>query len=205
MMQKSFLLCLMFLFIITPCGREYTPEELEYIKVMEDYRTEKDSIMEFADYSPFNRKGKVEFHPLKYFPVNPDFKFKSKLFEFEEKDTVTVYGTKGDERKNVRFGYVKFDFDNEEYKMNIYEGTASDSSKYYMCWFTDKTTNEESYGVGRYLNFKKSDDASYVYTIDFNYAFNPYCAYSKDYSCTIPLREDYIDLAIEAGEKKFHD
>jgi len=47
-------------------------------------------------------------------------------------------------------------------------------------------------------------DKNFVYTIDFNLAYNPYCAYSPDYSCAVPSKEDHISLAIEAGEKSFH-
>ncbi|MGE5401501.1 MAG: DUF1684 domain-containing protein, partial [Ignavibacteriales bacterium] len=66
------------------------------------------------------------------------------------------------------------------------------------------TTNDETYGVGRYLDFEKNENPDYVYTIDFNLAYNPYCAYSPNYSCAIPTKDDYVDLAIRAGEKKFH-
>jgi uncharacterized protein (DUF1684 family) len=76
--------------------------------------------------------------------------------------------------------------------------------KYYSIWFTDKTTNEESYGVGRYVDFELNMNSDFIYTVDFNYAYNPYCAYSSEYSCAIPTKEDYLDIAIEAGEKKFH-
>ena len=70
-------------------------------------------------------------------------------------------------------------------------------------WFTDKTTNKESYGVGRYLRMEVFDDPDYIYEVDFNLAYNPYCAYSVDFSCAVPTKDDYIDLAITAGEKTF--
>ena len=75
---------------------------------------------------------------------------------------------------------------------------------YYSIWFTDKTTGEVTYGVGRYIDFEIHPDKDFNYTVDFNLAYNPYCAYSPEYSCAIPTKEDYIDLAIEAGEKNFH-
>ena len=87
----------------------------------------------------------------------------------------------------------------------MYSSIARDSSIYHSIWFTDKTTNNETYGVGRYLPFDLNQDKNYKYTIDFNLAYNPYCAYSSDYSCAIPSKEDYIDLAIKAGELKYHD
>ncbi|KAB2845707.1 MAG: DUF1684 domain-containing protein [Melioribacteraceae bacterium] len=190
-------------FLIFSCGKNYTPEEKEYIAKIEQQRIEDNEWYKNDPNSPFNKKGKVEFHDLKYYDVDPSFVFKSKLYEYEQKDTVTIYGTKGEPRETVRFGYVQINKDGKDYKIHVYE--SGEEQKYYSIWFTDKTTNETTYGVGRYLNFERQNDPEHIYTIDFNLAYNPYCAYTSNYSCAIPTKEDYIDLAIEAGEKKFHD
>ncbi len=58
--------------------------------------------------------------------------------------------------------------------------------------------------MGRYIDFDLDSDSGHIYTIDFNLAYNPYCAYSSRYSCAIPTKEDYLDIAVEAGEKSFH-
>lgn len=205
MILKNTFYILAALILISACGKNYTPEEREYISKVEQLRSEDNEWYRTDPNSPFNKKGKVEFHPLKYYDVDPSFVFTSKLYEYEEKDTVTVYGTKGEPRPTVRFGYIKFEKDGHEYRMHVYEGNPGTETKYYSIWFTDKTTNNTTYGVGRYLNFKKVEDPDHLYTIDFNLAYNPYCAYTSNYSCAIPTKEDHIDLAIEAGEKKFHD
>ena len=191
--------------MLSGCKSKPSPEEEAYIKKVEEIRAEKNKDMQTDPTSPFLYKGNVEFHNLKYFDVDPSFVFRSKLTEFNPKDTVTIYGTKGEPRKSVRWGYVVINYKGQDYKINVYETTAKNGTVYYSIWFTDKTTNKESYGVGRYLDFEKQDDPSYVYTIDFNLAYNPYCAYSPNYSCAIPTKEDYIPIAITAGEKKFHD
>jgi uncharacterized protein (DUF1684 family) len=184
----------------------HSPEEEKYIKQIEEKRGEKDVSMRDDADSPFNKKGKVEFHPLKYFDVDPQFVFHNKLTDNEVKDSITTQGTKGDIRKGVRWGYVTFNYRNRDYKINVYQmKSAPTGETYYAIWFTDRTTNDETYGVGRYLDFEKSEDPEHIYQIDFNLAYNPYCAYTSSYSCTVPLKEDFIDLAIEAGEKKFHD
>lgn len=193
------------------CGKNYTPEDKKYISEIENFRHEKDEYMKNDPASPFNFKGKVHFEQLKYYEPDPEFVFKSKLYEDEDKDTIVIFGTKGEERKAVRYGYVKLDYNGRGYKVNVYEGSTKGDKKYYSIWFTDKTTGEETYGVGRYIDFEpeyesgsSSLNKDFVYTIDFNLAYNPYCAYSPDYSCAIPTKEDHIDLAIEAGEKNFH-
>lgn len=203
--MKSFIVLFVSFLFLTACSEKLTPEQVEYLSQIEKQRNETNEYMRNNPNSPFNYKGKVEFHNLNYFNVNHDMVFQSKLYENDIKDTVTIYGTKGEPRKTIKFGYVKFYFNEVEYKLHVYKSNSSSGEEYYSIWFTDKTTNDESYGVGRYLNFNKIDDINNIYTIDFNMAFNPYCAYSKEYSCAIPTKEDYIDLAINAGEKKFHD
>lgn len=197
-------LCAVICFFISGCGKEYSPEVLDYIQKVEKSRVEKDDYMKNNPSSPFNFKGKVEFHSLNYYEIDPDFVFKSKLTEFVIKDTVTVLGTKGEERKVVKFGYVTMNFKNIEYLINVYEGKSKSGETYYSIWFTDKTTGEDTYGVGRYLDFELSEEKDFIYTIDFNLAYNPYCAYSSEYSCAVPTKDDFMDLSIEAGEKNFH-
>lgn len=190
--------------IIYSCNN-YTKEEQKYIASVNLSRLETDNWMKNNANSPFNYKGKVPFHKLNYFDVNPSFKFNSKLEEYKIKDTIKLFGTKGEERSAIRFGFLTFKKDDKDFKLNVYKNFGKDSAVYFSIWFTDKTTNKETYGVGRYLNFELNDNKEHLYTIDFNLAYNPYCAYSADYSCAIPLKEDYLDLAIVAGEKKYHD
>lgn len=203
-MKIKLLSSLLISLLLISCIENHSPEQKEYIASIEKQRREKDDYMQNDPDSPFNFKGKVEFHPLKYFDVNPNFVFGSKLFEYTTKDTISIFGTKGEERKVVRYGYVSFDYQKKSYRLNVYKGFSKSGEEYFSIWFTDKTTGEESYGVGRYLDFELNPDKIFIYTIDFNLAYNPYCAYSSDYTCAIPTKEDYVDLKIEAGEKKYH-
>ncbi len=186
------------------CREQRTPDQEQYVKEVEQFRKEKDDYMKNNPASPFNQDSTAQFKPLNYYNPDPAFVFKSQLYEYPQKDTISVYGTKGEERKAVRYGYVTFNYKNQTYKVNVYKGTSSQGEEYYSIWFTDKTTGDDTYGVGRYIDFDMKPDSNYVYTIDFNLAYNPYCAYSAKYSCAIPTKEDHLDLAVTAGEKKFH-
>ncbi len=187
--------------LFSSCSKTPSTPYEKYVAEVEAYRAHKDSLMQFAQNSPFNFKEKVEFHPLKYYDVDTNFVFKSKLYLYPEQDTITVYGTKGEARKAIKFGYLKV----KDEKLNVYKNLGRDGEIYYGIWFTDGTTNETTYGVGRYLDFEYNENPDFVYAIDFNYAYNPYCAYSSAYSCAIPTKEDHLNMKIEAGEKKFHD
>ncbi len=193
------------LFFLSSCGKNYVPEELEYIKAIQESRTKKDSIFQNDSNSPFNFKGKVEFHSLNYFDVDPAFVLQSKFYEYDTKDTIAILSTKGEERSSVRYGYLKLNYKETYFNLNVYETIYEDTLKYYSISFTDETTNNETYGVGRYINIDRNENPDHIYKIDFNTAYNPYCAYTSTYSCAIPTKEDHIAVAIKAGEKNFHD
>lgn len=202
---KNFLLLIFSTTLFFACGKSYTPEQKEYISFIKKQREEKNQWMKNSPDSPFNFKGKIEFHELNYFDVNPDFVFYSKLIPYQNKDTITIFGTKGEPRKAIRYGYLTINFPSKSAPINVYESLSKNGQKYYSIWFTDLTTNKESYGVGRYIDFELNDDPNYFYKVDFNLSYNPYCAYSSAYSCAIPTKDDFIPIEIKAGEKKFHN
>lgn len=185
-------------------NRTDDPEIKVHIESIIKERKEKDYSMQFDKASPFIVDTSITFEPLNYYEPNPDFIFKSKLFIYEVQDTITILGTKGEKRPSILIGYLGLNYEGNIYKLNVYKSFGRTGTEYYSIWFTDKTTGNETYGVGRYLEFELNDDLDFIYTIDFNRAYNPYCAYSALFTCPIPREEDYIDIEIEAGEKNFH-
>jgi hypothetical protein len=186
------------LLLIEACkeNRIDDPEMKAYIETLMKERKEKDYSMQFDINSPFNRDTTVSFKPLNYYEPNPDFLFKSNLFINEVQDTITILGTKGEKRPSILIGYLGLNYDDIIYKVNVYKSFSRTGDEYYSIWFTDKTTGNTTYGVGRYLDFELNDNPDFVYTIDFNRAYNPYCAYSHLFTCPIPREEDYINLEI---------
>lgn len=186
-------------------GVDINSEEAKaYIDELIKERKEKNYNLQFDTNSPFNRDTSAKFQPLRYFEPRLEFIFKSKLKTFENPDTVSILGTRGETRPAIVIGYLEFEKNGKVHRLNVYKSFSRTGEPYYSLWFTDRTTGKETYGVGRYLDFELNDDPDFIYTIDFNRAYNPYCAYSPLFTCPIPRREDYIDLAIEAGEKNFH-
>jgi uncharacterized protein (DUF1684 family) len=168
-------------------------------------RAEKDAWMRDDPQSPFNHAAhKVEFSPLHYFAPDAGWVFQSKLTVFAVPTPVTIFDTKGRERKGTIHGSLNFTKDDATHTVRVYR-METKGGIYHAIWFTDHTTGEATYDVGRYLDFELSDDPAHVYTLDFNAAYNPYCAYSPAYGCAIPRKDDALDLAITAGEKKWHD
>ena len=168
-------------------------------------RAEKDVWMRDDPASPFNHeKQPVAFSPLQYFAPDASWVFQSRLHLYAEPAPIVIFDTKGRERKGELFGYLSFEREGAEHTLRVYR-MPYDGGFYYGIWFTDRTTGDSTYEVGRYLDFELSADPNHVYTVDFNQAYNPYCAYTPAYGCAIPREEDFLDLAITAGEKRWHD
>jgi uncharacterized protein (DUF1684 family) len=209
-MQNKLLLKIILLAGITSllisCQKEDTPViyDENYRTELLNERKENDSLLQYDPHSPFNVDTTIEFSSLNYFEPDQRFVFKSKLFKYETPDTVFILGTRGEYRIAIPVGYLAFSFDGKEYKINVYKSFGRNMEEYYSIWFTDKTTGYETYGVGRYLVFEFNENAEFEYTLDFNRAYNPYCAYSPKFTCPIPREEDHLDLAIRAGEINFH-
>lgn len=208
MRELKFLFILLIVF--SACSKKSI--DPKYLEEIENFRKEKDSTFKYSPDSPFTRDTTVKFTGLKYFDVDPDFIFKSKLYRYAIPETVIVLGTKGEKRTQIKYGYFLFRYKGKTFKINVYkypENVIKNGREYlknYLAvWFRDLTTGNETYEVGRYLDVEdESPDPDFLYTLDFNRAYNPYCAYTPLYSCAIPREEDFINLRIEAGEKKYH-
>ena len=169
------------------------------------HRAAKDAYFRDNAQSPFNKPVAVPFSPLKYFAPDPAWVFRSKLHPYPHPEPVTILDTKGRKRDGVVFGYLTLNKEDVSHTLRVYRMHDSGGRVSWAVWFTDRTTGKTTYDVGRYLDFQKSDDPEHVYTVDFNLAYNPYCAYSSAFGCAVPRKEDHLDLAITAGEKKWRE
>ena len=112
------------------------------------------------------------------------------------------------ERKPIyrKYGIITFNLDGEKLTLEVYQNIKLIKSKEYKNYlfvpFRDKTSGNESYGGGRYLDLKKQKGNMWL--IDFNLSYNPYCAYSYRYSCPIPPKANTLNVSIKAGEKTPH-
>lgn len=205
-MFKKYLLSITLLLLMISCNdrQKIVPLDETYIIDLKSERESKDLELANDPNSPFNMDSSANYEPLKYFDPTSEFIFKSKLFKNEKQDTIKIFGTKGEERKAVIEGYVLLDYKNNSYKLNIYKSFGRNAESFHIIWFTDRTTGELTYSVGRYLLFELNSDPEFIYEIDFNRAYNPYCAYSILFTCPIPTKDDYLDFEIKAGEKNFH-
>ena len=145
---------------------------------------------------------------FQFYPINENFRVTAR-FEKATNNKWFSMETSGLQKKTYRvYGTVTFTLHDTLVKADIYQSqnlmADSKYKDYLALMFTDKTTGDETYEAGRYIDLDIDDIKNNQLVIDFNKAYNPYCAYVKGkYNCPIPPRENYLPVAIEAGEKNF--
>ncbi len=167
---------------------------------MDDYeqmRQEKDEFFKHEHYSPLNAAQKKVFTSLQYFPPNPDLRLEVPLEPFQNPETIQMQTTTGDLRDFVRLGKVQFSVAEVPAELTIY---MNDSG--YFLPFVDLLAGSETYPAGRYLEPGPIGGGRFL--IDFNLAYNPYCAYNDGWSCPLTPPENRLKVPIAAGEKIFH-
>lgn len=179
----------------------------EYVLSIEKERQAKDSIFLLEAESPFNKDQILEFKGLKYFPVDAQYKIEARLQVLDSLSIVQLK-TSTDRLPDYRiYGYVYFDLEEKSHKLTAFKSVALQNDTLYsdllFLPFTDNNSSNLTYGGGRYIDFKIPEGETFL--LDFNKAYNPYCAYNHKWSCVIPPLENSLQIAINAGEKNYKD
>ncbi len=161
---------------------------------LKHFRESKDEFFGRHPQSPLTREQKSSFNGLKYFDYNPHLDLKVQVEEDPVKEEIVMQTSTGDTQHYRRYGSFKFEVDGQEAELAIYV-----SHHGFFLPFVDSLANKETYGAGRYLDPEVLPDGRFH--IDFNLAYNPYCAYNMNYSCPLTPFENRVKVAIRAGEK----
>lgn len=161
-----------------------------------EFREGKDHFFGTAHESPLPHEARHDFEGLDYYGPNPDLVFTLDVEPGDDSE-VKVGTSDGSERTYKRAGTVRFEVNGEPAQLTLY----STGHPGYFLPFRDSTSGKATYGAGRYLDLEPNDDGTV--TVDFNYAYNPTCAYDEAYSCPLPPTENWLRVPIEAGEKNF--
>jgi uncharacterized protein (DUF1684 family) len=175
----------------------------DYLASIQKDRNEKAEFMKSGNGSPF-LKDSIPFTELQYFTIDPKYKVKAKLQPIEGKKVVILATSDGNQQKYLEYANAIFSLDGIENRLLILElmEMGPQRGKLFLA-FADQTSGAETYGAGRYLDVKKVPAATSV-ILDFNLAYNPYCAYNDSYSCPFPPKENILNVPILAGEKNYH-
>jgi hypothetical protein len=171
---------------------------------LENFRREIDHFMGDHPQSPLEHDARHDFKGLNYYDPNPDLIIEVEVERFEADEPIVVMQTStGDTQQYRRWGQFTFEVDGQEATLVIFSDAMGHD---FFMPFKDATNGSETYGAGRYLDNQRPGMERLGpnrFEIDFNYAYNPYCAYSEYYSCPLPPRDNWLKVPIRAGEKKY--
>jgi len=164
---------------------------------LEAFRTEKNEFFEKHPQSPLTREQKKDFHGLNYFPENNALCLEVKVDEFPIKERFEMQTSTGNVQIYEKYGKFNFIVDGVTAELTIYQ-----SEHGFFLPFADSLAGVETYPAGRYLEPELLPDGCFL--VDFNVAYNPYCAYNEMWSCPIAPAENRLKVAVRAGEKLFY-
>lgn len=164
---------------------------------LDDFRKEKDDYFGRHPQSPLTPEQRRDFKGLNYFPENDSLRLEVQIEPFEDQQPMTMQTSTGGAQEYVRFGKFKFQVDGQDAELTIYQANYG-----FFLPFVDSLAGKETYPAGRYLEPEPLPGNRFL--VDFNIAYNPYCAYNEMWSCPITPAENRLKVPIRAGEKLFH-
>ncbi|OBX22061.1 MULTISPECIES: DUF1684 domain-containing protein [Bizionia] len=189
------------LFTVISCAQKKEPLLGET-----DWQRQQNADFKDASKSPLKAKDRKNFKTLDFFPVDSSAIVKATLKRTPDSDWFLMQTTT-DRVSNERvYGVVTFELQGKTFELSVYQGqdlmTQEGFENYLFLPFIDHTNGETTYGGGRYIDLRIPENDMMI--IDFNKAYNPYCAYDEKYSCPIVPRNNYLDIEVKAGVKDFN-
>lgn len=191
-------LCLLSGTVAVGCGEKEREASMPYdLESLERFRSEKDQYLRGADDSPIPLSERPAFPGLSYFPPDTTFAVAAEFESFADPEPVTMMMTSGDPVTMERAGTFSFRIGGRSAELTAYRNP--EHPERYFLPFRDATNGKETYWAGRYLDVARKEGKTYL--LDFNYAYNPYCAYNHAYACPVVPMENILTAAIPAGER----
>lgn len=197
-MQKMLSLLVLFTSIICFSQQKVTAEDFQ-----------KKLNEEFADaiQSPLTEKDRMQFKVLDFFPIDASYIVEAKFTKSKNQKAFEMKTSTERAPLYVKYGEISFVIKGENFKLNVYQNLElikrKGFKKHLFLPFSDLTSGNETYIGGRYIDLEIPKGKTL--TVDFNQAYNPYCAYNYKYSCPLIPSENDLATYINAGVKKFHD
>ena len=199
------------LILVALCGCSSgpsAPDEGSFLSELAADRAEKDTLFqgapdcnttEDARCSPVPPEKRAAMLPLPYYSPDSTYSVPAILKLADDRPVFEMPTSTGKPRKMQLVGTLQFSIQGQPQSLGAFVEEGTEQILNLFVPFADMTTGTETYPAGRYLDLHPT--ATGYYTIDFNRAYNPYCAYNASYECPFPPPANRLKLAIRAGEK----
>ncbi|MFB6224791.1 MAG: DUF1684 domain-containing protein [Haloarcula sp.] len=179
-----------------------TSETTEWAERLRENRAEKDRFFAEHQQSPIPPDDRDAFDGLQYFDPDPDYRVEATVTVHDTPDSVDLQTSDDRTVRYLHVATLSFDLDGESRALHAFR-QAADESRTLFVPFRDKTTGQQSYEGGRYMELEPDralEDGDEI-TVDFNLAYSPFCAYSDTFSCPLPPESNWLETAVTAGER----
>ncbi len=169
---------------------------------IERERKIKDEYFKEYPETPIPPEDRDSFLCLSYYPVNSRFRFRVRLQPYKVPEIVRMITGGGAIQQYIRVGFFEFSVEGTACRLEVYK--SAEHRGPLECLFIplrDRTSGIETYGAARYLDIPENENGTYE--LDFNKAYNPYCAYNERYVCPVAPKENWLAVEIRAGEMKY--
>ncbi|WP_203256765.1 DUF1684 domain-containing protein [Hyunsoonleella ulvae] len=198
--MKRLVLTMGILFILTSCAQKKRP-----IIGETKFQRELNAFYKDASTSPLKKKDLKHFEGLDFFKFDSSYVVSATFKRTPNEEPFKMKTTTKRRPIYVKYGELTFTLNGKSFMLNIYQNQELVMGKVrntqLFLPFLDETNGLESYGGGRYIDTSIPEGNRMI--IDFNTAYNPYCAYNDKYSCPVVPRENYLKTRVEAGVKAF--
>jgi len=171
-----------------------------YEETLKQKRAEKDEFFDTHRQSPIPPEKRDAFDGLAYFEPDPAYRVEADVTRFADPEEVEL--DTSDDRTVTYMRVFEFEFELDG-KTETLAGYCQQEDDSIFVPFRDKTTGQQTYKDGRYLDLEvegRLEDGDSI-TIDFNLAYSPFCAYSETFSCPLPPEENWLETTVPAGER----
>lgn len=168
------------------------------MRTLQEYRASKDLFFAEHPHSPLTPEQQRAFRGLAYFDENPGLRFELALEPAPVGGQVLIETSNGGAQSYERHGVVAFAVEGVPARLTVFSNHNG-----FFVPFVDALAGLETYPAGRYLEPEPLPGDRLL--VDFNLAYNPYCAYNELWSCPLTPQENRLPVAIRAGEKLFPD
>jgi hypothetical protein len=176
--------------------------DADYARNIQIFRQKKDERFKHdANESPLDKAQREQFVSLRYYPVHPAYRITADLVWLKQQEQFSLpTSQEGQQQQYTKWAKAKFKLEGQEHEVLLLKSAEAREDKLYL-FFKDATSGQETYAGGRYIEIEAKKSLTCV--IDFNMAYNPYCAYNPYYVCPVPPAENTLPIAIQAGEMNF--
>lgn len=178
-----------------------TEDEEIYVEKIQKERERQYKFLRFNIDSPLEEHQKKELQALDFYPIDISYRVRAKMVPVEDRKMLELPMTDGSVEKYLKHSYAEFQLQGQPVRLLLLQAAKEPDKRNFFLAFADATSGEETYGGGRYINLRQ--DGKNSITIDFNLAYNPYCAYNPDFACPLPPKENILEIPIRAGEKDY--